>query len=98
MRVLRELLRVPVRGERDLYDGVRSIDWDPFVTAQQSLSVRATGRAPGLENTQFVGQRTKDAICDALRDRHGARPSVDPPGECPSLSRGPGAGAGRTCC
>jgi putative N6-adenine-specific DNA methylase len=39
--------------------------------------VRANCRSSRLTHSQFVAQRTKDAVVDALRDRQGARPSVD---------------------
>ncbi|MEZ4224225.1 MAG: THUMP domain-containing protein [Polyangiaceae bacterium] len=93
-RVLWTLAEFPLRGEQDLYDAVREITWEEHLDEARTLSVRAAGSAPGLTHTNFVGQRTKDAIVDRLRDRIGARPSVsrdDPDvGVFVRLSRGRG--------
>lgn len=77
MRVLDRLADFDAPDEHALYDGVRSIDWSPFLTARHTLAVRATCRSSNLTHSQFVAQRTKDAIVDQLRERTGARPSVD---------------------
>ena len=50
---------------------------DRWMTPRTTLAVRATCRSSRLTHSQFVAQKTKDAIVDVLRDREGARPSVD---------------------
>ncbi|MFO0677544.1 MAG: THUMP domain-containing protein [Polyangiaceae bacterium] len=60
-----------------LYAGARGIDWSPFVDSRRTLSVSASSKASALTHTQFVAQRTKDAIVDQIRDKTGARPSVN---------------------
>jgi 23S rRNA G2445 N2-methylase RlmL len=60
-----------------LYDGVRGVDWSPWLTERHTLAVGASCRSSALTHTQFIAQRTKDAIVDQLRERRGARPSVD---------------------
>jgi 23S rRNA (guanine2445-N2)-methyltransferase len=60
-----------------LYEGVRAIDFAPFVDPQRTLAVRAAGTSETLTHTQFIAQRTKDAVVDQVRARLGARPSVD---------------------
>ena len=60
-----------------LYDGVRALDWAPYLSARHTLAVRAVCRDSQLTHSQFIAQKTKDAIVDQLRDRTGARPSVD---------------------
>jgi putative N6-adenine-specific DNA methylase len=47
------------------------------MTARTTLAVRATCRSSQLTHSQFIAQKTKDAIVDGLRERLGARPSVD---------------------
>jgi 23S rRNA G2445 N2-methylase RlmL len=76
VRVLMPLSRFPAKDARSLYAGVRAIDWTPFLSSKQTLAVRATGQADALNHTQFVAQKTKDAVVDQIRDRSGARPSV----------------------
>ncbi|MEZ4392254.1 MAG: THUMP domain-containing protein [Polyangiales bacterium] len=78
MRVQVELARFEARGEDGLYDGVRSMDWSPWITPRHTLAVSATCKSSKLTHSQFIALKTKDAIVDQLRDRHGARPDVDP--------------------
>jgi putative N6-adenine-specific DNA methylase len=60
-----------------LYDGVSSVDWGGVLDARRTLSVRAFAKDSALSHTQFIAQKTKDAVVDQLRDRLGARPDVD---------------------
>lgn len=78
MRVQAELGRFEARGEKGLYEGVRSMDWSPWITPRHTLAVSATCKNSLLTHSQFIALRTKDAIVDQLRDLHGSRPDVDP--------------------
>jgi putative N6-adenine-specific DNA methylase len=77
VRVLLEMARFEAGSEAGLYEGARAIDWSAWLTPRTTLAVRATCRSSRLTHSQFVAQKTKDAVVDALRDRFGARPSVD---------------------
>lgn len=77
IRVLYRLDAFPAPDGAALYEGVKAIDWSPYLTAQHTLSVRSVSRDSRLSHSQFVAQKTKDAIVDQLRERWGARPSVD---------------------
>ena len=77
VRVLTLLARFDAPTGDALYEGVRGVDWRAFLTPRLTLAVRATCRASALTHSQFVSQRTKDAVVDQLRDRVGERPSVD---------------------
>ena len=44
------------------------------MTPRTTLAVRATCRSSQLTHSQFVAQKTKDAVVDALRDRFGDAP------------------------
>ncbi len=68
--------RFPAATSDELYDAVRSIDWSPYVTARQTISVRSVSVASELRHTGFVALRAKDAIVDQVRDNQGARPAV----------------------
>lgn len=77
VRVLVEVGRFPATSERDLYDGVRALPLEEHLSPAQTLAVRATSRGSRLSHTQFVAQKTKDAVVDRQRDRAGQRSSVD---------------------
>lgn len=76
-RILEPLATFACPHEDALYDGVRRIDWQRVLDADRTLAVRAACRSSRLTHTQYISQRTKDAIVDQLRERLGARPSVD---------------------
>jgi 23S rRNA G2445 N2-methylase RlmL len=76
-RVLEPVADFACPNEDALYAGVRSFDWRRVLDAQRTLSIRAACRSSRLTHTQYIAQRSKDAIVDQLRERLGARPSVD---------------------
>jgi putative N6-adenine-specific DNA methylase len=79
MRVLLELACFRAGDAASLYDGARSVDWSDWLGARTTLAVDAAVRdAPALTHSGFAALKVKDAVVDALRDRLGARPDVDP--------------------
>lgn len=76
-RVLEPLSEFACPDEDALYAGVHAIDWQRVLDAKRTLAVRAACRSSRLTHTQYIAQRSKDAIVDQLRERLGARPSVD---------------------
>ncbi len=77
LRVLLRLASFDAPSEDALYDGVQGVDWSPFLTPRHTLAVRSFCRGSRLTHTQYIAQKTKDAVVDQLRARTGARPSVD---------------------
>ena len=77
VRVLLEVGAVEAPNGQSLYEGVRTVPWTDWMSPATTLAVRATCRSSKLTHSQFVGQKTKDAIVDVLRDRFGSRPDVD---------------------
>jgi putative N6-adenine-specific DNA methylase len=77
VRVLRLLATFDAPDGEALYEGVREIDWGEWLSPRHTLAVRAASKTSALTHTQFIAQKTKDAVVDQLRDRLGARPSVD---------------------
>lgn len=77
VRVLVPLAHFDAPDGDALYEGVRGIAWDAYLTPELTLAVRATCHSSALTHSQFIAQRTKDAVVDQLRDHFGARPSVD---------------------
>lgn len=78
LRVLEPVADFPATTGDELHSGAVKLDWPELVARGQTIAVSATGRAEGLTNTHFVEQRIKDAVVDALRERKGFRPDVDP--------------------
>jgi 23S rRNA G2445 N2-methylase RlmL len=76
LRVLEPVADFACPHEDALYEGVQSVDFRRVLDAQRTLAVRAACRSSRLTHTQYIAQRTKDAVVDQLRERLGARPSV----------------------
>lgn len=77
LRVLEPLTEFACPDEDALYAGVRRVDFRRVLDPESTLAVRAACRSSRLTHTQYISQLTKDAIVDQLRERLGARPSVD---------------------
>ncbi len=78
MRVLLELGRFPAADAAGLYAGARTVDWPEWLTARSTLAVEASVASSAITHSGFAALKVKDAVVDALRDRLGARPDVDP--------------------
>jgi putative N6-adenine-specific DNA methylase len=76
-RVLVEVAEGPYRDENDLYELGRQVDWTQWITPQHTLRVDTTAQRSPLRSLNFAALRIKDAVCDAMRDATGERPSVD---------------------
>ena len=76
-RVLWPLAHGAYRHEQDVYDIARGVRWTDWITPQQTLRVDTTAQRSPLRSLNFATLRIKDAVCDAIREVHGERPSVD---------------------
>jgi putative N6-adenine-specific DNA methylase len=76
VRILAPLAEFAAPDGTALYQGVYGIDWSRYLTPDRTLAVRASSRGSRMTHTQFIAQRTKDAVVDQLRDAEGVRPSV----------------------
>ncbi len=76
-RVLWPLVDGPYRDEHDLYDLAMRVDWNHWITPEQTLRVDVSAQRSPLQSLNFSALRIKDAVCDTVRETTGARPSVD---------------------
>jgi putative N6-adenine-specific DNA methylase len=76
-RVLWPLADGPYRDENDLYELARRVAWDDWITPDDTFRIDTSAQRSPLRSLNFATLRVKDALCDAQRDAHGARPSVD---------------------
>ncbi|MEW6695409.1 Ribosomal RNA large subunit methyltransferase L [Tepidimonas thermarum] len=76
-RVLLRLWEGPYRHEDDLYAAAAAVAWEQWFTPQRTIKVEVTAQRSPLRSLNFAALRVKDAVCDRLRARCGARPSVD---------------------
>lgn len=77
-RVLVMLAEFDARDYDALYKQVKSIEWEHYLTANNTFSVSSTTYSEIFTNSQFVRYRVKDGIADYFRNKFGRRPNVDP--------------------
>ncbi len=69
--------RFPAPTQDALYNGISAVDWSPYITHRQTLSVNAVCRANQINHSGFAALKVKDAIVDQVREKTEQRPSVD---------------------
>ena len=65
-----------VKPEDALYEEVKAIDWNQYMTAEMTFAVDATVYSETFRNSRFVTYRVKDAIADWWTEKTGKRPNV----------------------
>ncbi|APA85788.1 class I SAM-dependent RNA methyltransferase [Paraburkholderia sprentiae WSM5005] len=76
-RVLLKIAQRPYRGEQDIYALALEQRWEQWFSAHETLRVDVTAIKSPLRSLEFATLRVKDAICDRLREKSGARPNID---------------------
>lgn len=76
-RILVRVAHGTVLKEDDIYELTRTVRWERWFGAEQTLRVDTSAVKSPFKSLQFCNLRAKDAICDYLRDVEGERPSID---------------------
>ncbi len=77
LRVLVRLASFEVNNENELYDAIYSLPWESFLSQTDTLAIDTVLHTEVFNHSQYISQRTKDAICDRFRSKFNERPSVD---------------------
>ena len=76
-RILVTVAHVPCRDSDTLYRSIQGIDWEQYLSPEQTLAVKATGKNDRLNHSHFTALRVKNAIVNQQQDRYGERSDVD---------------------
>ena len=76
-RVLRPLATFPCRNPEELYEHAVQFNWAKILKEGQTLKVSASVSDSAITHSQYAALKLKDAVVDSLRERTGARPSID---------------------
>ncbi len=76
-RVLRRVAQRRYRDDDDLYRLAAGVEWERHFDARHALRVDLSAVRSPLRSLNFATLRVKDGIVDRLRERTGARPSID---------------------
>lgn len=76
-RVLVQVAHGQVHTEDDILDLATHTPWERWFGPEHTLRVDTSAVRSPMQSLQYCNLRAKDGICDRLRDREGARPSID---------------------
>jgi putative N6-adenine-specific DNA methylase len=77
LRVLIKFAEFEVHNEQELYDEIKSIEWEKLINNNDTIAIDTVLNTEIFNHSQYISQKTKDAICDRFRELTGIRPSVD---------------------
>lgn len=77
LRVIIPFRKFKVKNADDLYNAVKSVYWQQYLTPEMTIAVDSSINSSPFNHANFVALRVKDAIVDRMRDDLGKRPSVD---------------------
>jgi putative N6-adenine-specific DNA methylase len=77
LRVLVPIHSFKLQSERDLYNEIKKMDWEQYMGVDDTLAINCSLNSQLFTHSQYLEQKTKDAIVDQFRDKFGRRPSVE---------------------
>lgn len=76
LRILKPILKFTATNPDELYDEVRDIDWEQFMSLDSTFAIDSTVNSAEFTHSKFVTYRVKDGIADHFNDKYGRRPSI----------------------
>ena len=76
LRILKPIEKFTARDTDELYDIVRDIAWEKYMTPNTTFAIDATVNSSEFTHSKFVTYRVKDGIVDHFRDLNSDRPSI----------------------
>ena len=76
LRILKPIEKFTATSPDELYDIVRDIEWEKYMTPQTTFAIDSTVNSGDFTHSKFVTYRVKDGIVDHFRDTAGERPSI----------------------
>ncbi|MCF6212635.1 MAG: class I SAM-dependent RNA methyltransferase [Flavobacteriaceae bacterium] len=78
IRVLKSLKTFKVYNETDLYNSIKSIEWDKYLDVDNTFAINAVVNSDDFTtNSHYIALKSKDAVADYFREKYNKRPSVD---------------------
>ena len=76
LRILKPIEKFTAHDPDELYDIVRDIPWEKYMSPSTTFSIDSTVNSEDFTHSKFVTYRVKDGIVDHFRDLTGERPSI----------------------
>jgi putative N6-adenine-specific DNA methylase len=77
LKVLVPIMKFEADDEFKLYDAIKSLPWENFISVTDSLMVESVLNSDFFDHSLYVSQKVKDGIVDRFREKTGRRPDVD---------------------
>lgn len=77
LRVLRPIKNFTAISEDAYYARLKAYPWERLLTTDRTFAIRTVVHSDVFTHSHFMALKAKDAIADRLRQKTGARPSVD---------------------
>lgn len=77
LRVLVPFKTFKVTDEKSLYTSIQSVNWEDYMEVTDTFAIDTVINSELFTHSQYLSQKTKDAIVDQFRAKRGERPSVD---------------------
>ena len=76
LRILKPIFEFEATDPDELYDVVRDIDWEKYLTPDSTFAIDSTVHSNTFRHSKYVTYRVKDGIVDHFSDLTGRRPSI----------------------
>lgn len=76
LRILKPIFKFDASDPDELYDVVRDIEWEKYLTPESTFAVESTVNSSEFRHSKYVAYRVKDGIVDHFNDKYGKRPSI----------------------
>ena len=76
LRVLKPIVKFNAVDPDELYDFVRDMKWEEYMTVDSTFAIDATVNSALFTHSKYAAYRVKDAIVDHFNDLCGRRPSI----------------------
>ena len=76
IRVLKPIKHFKAESADEVYDAVKSIDWNQYLNNETSFAVDSVVFSKEFRHSKFVAYKVKDAIVDYFREKTGTRPNI----------------------
>jgi putative N6-adenine-specific DNA methylase len=77
LKILKPIKTFKANNEKGLYTGISNIDWGQYMNSNQTFVIDTTLHSEFFNHSEFVSQKSKDAIADQFMQKRNQRPSVD---------------------
>lgn len=76
LRILKPIFSFEASDPDELYDTVREIEWERYLTPDSTFAIDSTVHSQEFRHSKYVTYRVKDGIVDHFNDSVGRRPSI----------------------